>query len=581
LGQSIVQISNIEVELTAGKAFPDLILALWNKPNSSIKWISPYPALSNTITTISALIKNVGIVPVDKSFDTDLYIDGMHKKTWRFNPVSEGEDIHHANNPLIPGKSFPISYSDTFSPGNHSFKWVVDSKNEVKESDESQQSNTLEATVNFLTESDLPDLIVDDIFPQEDLVFGQNITWKVRIKNIGKNAVNIPFSISLKNADGVQFGAFWRDYLGAGNAATFSTKQFASFAGTEKLTATVDVGNVVMEKDETNNMLTKNFTINKVDLEVKDLDLKPKNPDVSQDLIITFTIKNNGPGDITKPFKIKVYPGAVNSGVTQPTEIEFPTNKLPLKSTNSATMQYKFTPSYPGKYNVVVTADSTFVYKEENTQNNTATATIQLAGMINGRVVDPDPNYPSVTIDKLEWYINKDPTISWFRKKVAYQALYEAKVGLCGQDAKDRYGASGKWCSEFASWLYLKVGMKNIKYCSAYFLFCWNNVHLDEVTLNSELVKLFDRNGNRFKWRTRNQVTPQTAEVGDYLSLKTNGKKKNHAAIIIAVSQDNNYLWTVEGNCGDCVKLQRKNYFKDGSINENIDGIGKIDAGLF
>jgi hypothetical protein len=184
----------------------------------------------------------------------------------------------------------------------------------------------------------------------------------------------------------------------------------------------------------------------------------------------------------------------------------------------------------------------------------------------------------------MKCYIQKDPSLEWFRKKVALTALNEAKIKppLCGDDARNRYGASGAWCSEFAAWVLRKSGMKNIRYCSFHFIGCWNYVYLDEVTLNKELVKLFDRNGSRFKWRLKNQVKPQTAEVGDYVSMMTQGKKKNHAGITVAVTQDNKCIWTVEGNVGNCVWMGRRPYFKDGvNLDQSIDGFGKLDAGLF
>jgi hypothetical protein len=566
--------------LLAGKVYPDLTLALVNPPNSPIKWIMPYPPQANKMTAISIVVKNIGIVPVEDGFDTELYVDGNHVKTWRFSPFLEEEDVHHSKQSLMPGASVTYDYSDTFTKGKHTFRWVVDVKNEITESDESKQSNELETSVVFLETSDLPDLIVDDIWNEGALVVGQDVTWKIRIKNSGKTAVAVSFMTSLK-ANGVQFGAWWLNYLDAGDSKTYSTKQYVGHAGTETITGTVDVSNVVAEKDETNNIKDKKFTTGYVDLAVKDLVLNPQNPNVCKDLEISFTVINNGPGAATKPFEIHVHPGKVTFGMTQPAILTFPKNKLPLSAGQSVTFQHKFSPLYAGDYNVWIQVDSTFVYKETKTQNNTLTTKIQVAGMLNGRLIDSRTN---ITAEEMECYIQKDPSLGWFRKKVALTALNEVKIKptLCGDDARNRYGASGAWCSEFAAWVLRKSGMKNIRYCSAHFIFCWNYVYLDEVTLNKELVKLFDRNGNRFKWRLKNQVKPQTAEVGDYVSMMTQGKKKNHAGITVAVTQDNKWIWTVEGNVGNCVWMGMRPYFKDGkNLDQSIDGFGKLDSGLF
>jgi hypothetical protein len=580
LEDSYVQIDAMSVELIAGKALPDLTLALVNPPSSPIKWIMPSPPQANKMTTISIVVKNVGIVPVEDSFDTELYVDGIHEKTWRFSSNLEEEDEYHSKQSLMPGASITYDYADTFSKGKHTFKWVVDVKNEITESDESIQSNELETNVIFLEAMDLPDLIVDDIWNEGPLVVGQNVTWKIRIKNIGKTAVSGSFMTSLK-ANGVQFGAFWLNYLGAGDVETFKTTQYSGYAGTETITGTVDVSNVVTEKDETNNTKDKQFTTGFVDLAVQNLVVKPKNPNVCKDIEISFTIKNNGPGAATKTFQIYVYPGKVSSSLTQPVTLTIPTNKLPLTAGQSVSLQHKFTPLYAGDYNVWIKVDTTSVYKEKNTQNNTLTTKIQVAGMLNGRLLDSRTN---ITAEEMQCYIEKDPSLEWFRKKVALTALNEVKIKptLCGDDARNKYGASGAWCSEFAAWVLRKSGMKNIRYCSAHFMFCWNYVYLDEVTLNKELVKLFDRNGNRFKWRLKNQVNPQTSEVGDYLSMMTNGKKKNHAGITVAITKDNKWIWTVEGNAGNCVWMGRRPYFQDGkNLDQNIDGFGKLDSNLF
>jgi hypothetical protein len=65
------------------------------------------------------------------------------------------------------------------------------------------------------------------------------------------------------------------------------------------------------------------------------------------------------------------------------------------------------------------------------------------------------------------------------------------------------------------------------------------------------------------------------------MALTTNGKKKNHAAIVVAVTFDKQFVWIAEGNHHDELSLRRLNYFYEGKLNPDIDGIGRLDSGLF
>jgi len=102
------------------------------------------------------------------------------------------------------------------------------------------------------------------------------------------------------------------------------------------------------------------------------------------------------------------------------------------------------------------------------------------------------------------------------------------------------------------------------------------------------LVTLFScQSPNRFLWREKGEVTPQTMEPGDYISWNNSGKKKQHASVCVAVSQDGTMFWSVHGNCGPengpkCVCLGCHDYFADGvHCIPDIDGVGKIGPDLF
>jgi hypothetical protein len=185
----------------------------------------------------------------------------------------------------------------------------------------------------------------------------------------------------------------------------------------------------------------------------------------------------------------------------------------------------------------------------------------------------------NITPTELRSHVMNDNGLAWFQEEVAVVALEELEhVPLfCGDVARSRYGASGLWCSEFAAWVLQTAEMDDIYYVQNAF----NNVYLHEVTLTAELVMLFDQNGKRFKWSKYGQVTPTTAQPGDYISLTTDGKKKNHSALVVAVTYGGEYLWIAEGNNDDCLALRRIDFIKDGKLAADIDGIGVLDSGLF
>lgn len=373
-------------------SLPDLTVELWSVPESQkkyahLKWLSPYPPVTEQLTTVLAVVKNIGIGGVNHKFDTELYVDGNLVKTWTFSPYLKAENMQ---DPLSRGETLIREYTGKFAAGKHNFHWKVDTKNEVAESDESESSNELKASYVWKTSSNLPDLIVEDIYHEGDLLVGNVTTWKIKIKNSGKTDVTTPFMTSLKS-DGVQFGIFWLDTLKAGESKTFETKQSTSIIGSQytykdTITGTVDVSNVVPEANENNNVKVEKFTISYVDLAVTSLVIIPTQPLVHEPVTFSFDIKNNGPADASNHFKIRVMPGKVSSkGTTEPIFLTFPMDKLPLKVGNTINLKHKVTLAYAGNYQAGVIADYSDpkgvfkkVYLEKYSANNTKTFNFHL-----------------------------------------------------------------------------------------------------------------------------------------------------------------------------------------------------------
>jgi hypothetical protein len=81
---------------------------------------------------------------------------------------------------------------------------------------------------------------------------------------------------------------------------------------------------------------------------------------------------------------------------------------------------------------------------------------------------------------------------------------------------------------------------------------------------------------NRFNavggWTLREALQVETIQPGDYLALRGG----QHSAVIVAISNDYRYIWTSEGNVGDCVRFMRRDLLVDGALNPEIDGIGNL-----
>lgn len=152
--------------------------------------------------------------------------------------------------------------------------------------------------------------------------------------------------------------------------------------------------------------------------------------------------------------------------------------------------------------------------------------------------------------------------------------------GLCGDAAHVRYNAEpgAKWCTEYARWVLTVAGMRNIRYCAtSIFGVCFDYVYLNEATSVSDMVGIYEANGG---WVSQSKITTSTLiEPGDYLALTgSSGEKKSHSALVMAVSSDKRYVWTSEGNVGDCVSFMRRDLFVNGVLNPDINGLGKTQV---
>jgi hypothetical protein len=155
---------------------------------------------------------------------------------------------------------------------------------------------------------------------------------------------------------------------------------------------------------------------------------------------------------------------------------------------------------------------------------------------------------------------------------------WENWYGLCGAEARPRYGAdsSEAWCSEYAQWSLRSAGLRNIRYCALKVLgVCLDYEYLNEANSVNDLVNLFSKNGG---WVNEWNITTGTIQPGDYVALRGSAGYRGHSGMVMAISSDYRWLWTSEGNVGNCVQFMRRDLFVNGVLNPDINGIGKSNV---
>jgi hypothetical protein len=178
------------------------------------------------------------------------------------------------------------------------------------------------------------------------------------------------------------------------------------------------------------------------------------------------------------------------------------------------------------------------------------------------------------------WYYY--PAVGQSRADTVYQALGQDDIGLCGAQARDTYWADSgaAWCSEYARWVYIKTGVP-AENCYVWETEDNGNVdyacpELRDVTTVSDLVAWFGLLAGG--WTDAGGVRPGQVRPGDYIALTTDGESFNHSALVVAISDDYRYIWTSEGNFDDCVRFNRRDFFVDGHLNPDINGVGNYDT---
>jgi uncharacterized protein (TIGR03382 family) len=175
-------------------------------------------------------------------------------------------------------------------PGTYAITYTVDTDSDVDESNESNNSLTVNITWSG------PDLVITNIELSPNPAAVGEGTLVATVKNQGSVstgtlvAINMTMELDGKACDtGLILAG-----LGAGSTATEDTGACnPTTPGTHTVKFRVDTDDDVAETDETNNTLTKTFTWHAPDLVVKDLVLEPDPARVGEGTLVA-TIANQG-----------------------------------------------------------------------------------------------------------------------------------------------------------------------------------------------------------------------------------------------------------------------------------------------
>ncbi len=193
---------------------------------------------------IKARLANAGYADAVGPFTLALYVDDVNVTNW--------------NIPSLSARTYIEPYataSGGFVAGEHSFRFVADSDDDIAESDETNNERT-----KSWTWTGTPDLEITDIFDPTSLVAYEGSTVGFQLNNIGYDTTGVPFYVDLY-VDGVNI-YYWE--IPAFPARTYinltAPFDMGFTPGGHSFEFIADSYNEVTESDETNNERTESFT---------------------------------------------------------------------------------------------------------------------------------------------------------------------------------------------------------------------------------------------------------------------------------------------------------------------------------
>jgi PGF-pre-PGF domain-containing protein len=307
---------------------------------------------------IEISVKNQGKSASDET-KLKLYIGGNSVNEWDISSLSPEENSGSFSYTWIPMSEGPLE-----------IKAVVDEGNLVNEGDEenNQKADTITVAQEFL-----PDLIVDDILPEQgDPQVGKTSNFIVKVKNQGTvpsaEVVARYYINDIEANDSIPIPPLSQ---GAGTDISFPLTP--DKAGPMEVKVVVDSGGAVYESNETNNQLMKVINVKALlpDLKIESISLNPESPKLGENVTFTVTIKNDGPGDASSnELKYNI------NGTNETYSGKIPVSALSAGNKTSGT--FSWTPGNEGQIEIKAIVDATGVISESDETNNelTKTATV-------------------------------------------------------------------------------------------------------------------------------------------------------------------------------------------------------------
>lgn len=287
--------ANNEQTVTFSTLPPDLIV-------QEITW-SPESPSKNDKVTFTANVTNQGSGRSD-SCHIACYIDEVLESSALVSTIEAGA-------------STSVTFSWTAWSGLHDVKVIIDSYNNLIESDETNNENT----VSLMTLA--PDLIVKDItWTPEDAAAGDTVTFTVTIKNQGSG--DAEKSRAAYYIDGYYTGHLDIEEIDA-DAEVTATFQWAAVAGSHNISIVANNEAKFIENDTENNKQEAIIHITPPDLVIPNISWSPERPSIGDMVTFTITVKNQGSGKaasshlayyIDDAFLTSDYVGTMESGAS-------------------------------------------------------------------------------------------------------------------------------------------------------------------------------------------------------------------------------------------------------------------------
>ncbi len=223
--------TNNNKEISFSTMTPDLIV-------EDISWLMEYPLTSDDVT-FAITIKNQGSDTAGSSYLT-YSIDGS---------PSLPKDIES----IPAGETLTVSFISILESGPHTVDVLIDPDDEITEIEETNNENNL----SFSTSA--PDLAVKSIkWTPLTALPGDTITITATVENRGRNEATDP-RLTL-HVDGSSVA--YLDIAGIKPGATLTSEfSWTAEAGLHEIAVYADIDGLLLESNETNNMIARSFTL--------------------------------------------------------------------------------------------------------------------------------------------------------------------------------------------------------------------------------------------------------------------------------------------------------------------------------